>query len=78
MIVFSLSLIHHLRYIKRLKVGEIIKMLEKDNWFLHRQKGSHRQYKHPDKKGTVTVNGKPGEVLSQMLLNSIFKQAGWK
>lgn len=63
---------------KRLKVGEVIKMLEKDSWFLHRQKGSHRQYKHPDKKGTVTVNGKPSEVLSQMLLNSIFKQAGWK
>lgn len=53
-------------------------MLEKDRWFLHRQKGSHRQFKHPDKKGTVTVNGKPSEVLSQMLLNSIFKQAGWK
>lgn len=62
----------------RLKVGEILKMLEKDSWFLHRQKGSHRQFKHPFKKGTVTVNGKPSEVLSQMLLNSIFKQAGWK
>lgn len=63
---------------KRIKVAEIIKMLQKDGWFLHRQKGSHRQYKHLDKKGTVTVNGKPSEVLSQMLLNSIFKQAGWK
>ena len=63
---------------KRLKVGEIIKMLEKDSWFLNRQKGSHRKYKNPDKKGTVTVNGKPSEVLSQMLLNSIFKQDGWK
>lgn len=53
-------------------------MLEKDSWFLHRQKGSYRQFKHPDGKGTVTVNGKPSEVLSQMLLTSIFKQAGWK
>ncbi|MEC5158832.1 type II toxin-antitoxin system HicA family toxin [Chryseobacterium sp. MP_3.2] len=43
-------------------------MLEKDSWFLHRQKWSHRQFKHSDKKGTVTVNGKPSEVLSQMLL----------
>lgn len=63
---------------KRLKVSEIIKMLENDGWFLHRQKGSHRQYKNSAKKGTVTVNGKPSDVLSQMLLNSIFKQAGWK
>ncbi|CAM3071814.1 type II toxin-antitoxin system HicA family toxin [Kaistella daneshvariae] len=53
-------------------------MLHEDGWFLHRQKGSHRQFKHPTKAGTVTVNGKPSEVLSQMLLNSIFKQAGWK
>lgn len=63
---------------RRIKVGEIIKMLENDGWFLHRQKGSHRQYKNSTKKGTVTVNGKQSEVLSQMLLNSIFKQAGWK
>ena len=63
---------------KRIKVGEIIKMLENDDWSLHRKKGSHRQYKNSTKKGTVTVNGKPSEVLSQMLLNSIFKQAGWK
>ncbi len=51
-------------------------MLEDDGWY-NRQKGSHRQYKHPTKKGTVTVNGKPNEIQSQFLLNSIFKQAGW-
>lgn len=63
---------------KRLKVSEVLKMLLQDGWFLDRQKGSHRQYKHRTKNGTVTVNGKPSDVLSQMLLNSIFKQAGWK
>ena len=35
---------------KRIKVGEIIKMLENDDWSLHRQKGSHRQYKNSTKK----------------------------
>ncbi|MBW8361197.1 MAG: type II toxin-antitoxin system HicA family toxin [Kaistella sp.] len=63
---------------KRIKVNEIIRMLQKDGWYLDRQKGSHRQFRHPLRKGAVTVNGKPSEVLSQMLLNSIFKQAGWK
>lgn len=63
---------------KRLKVNVVMKMLNQDGWYLERQKGSHRQYRHPTKKGTVTVNGKTSEVLSQMLLNSIFKQAGWK
>ncbi|MEI7489366.1 MAG: type II toxin-antitoxin system HicA family toxin [Chryseobacterium sp.] len=63
---------------KRYKVKEILKMLEADGWYLHNQEGSHRQYKHPDKKGKVTVNSKPSDTLTQEILNSIFKQAGWK
>lgn len=66
------------KQMKSLKVSEIIKMLEKDGWYLKAQKGSHRQFKHPEKKGKVTVNGKSSDTLSQELLNSIFKQAGWK
>lgn len=39
---------------------------------------SHRQYKHPDKPGLVTVAGKPGEDLPAGTLNSALKQAGLK
>ena len=53
-------------------------MLEADGWYLVKQKGSHRQYKHPTKKGRVTVNEKPSTTLDQFILNSIWKQAGWK
>jgi predicted RNA binding protein YcfA (HicA-like mRNA interferase family) len=60
------------------KVAEILIMLREDGWILIAQKGSHRQFKHPEKKGRVTVKGKPSETLSQFLLNNIFKQAGWK
>ena len=60
------------------KTREVIKMLEDDGWVKVTQKGSHRQYKHPTKKGRVTVNGKDNEIQSQFLLNSIWKQAGWK
>lgn len=66
---------------KRYKVREVIEMLEKDGWVECQRKstsGSHRQFKHPTKKGKVTVNGKPNDVLSQFLLNSIAKQAGWR
>lgn len=63
---------------KKFKVKEIIKMLIADGWYLKKQRGSHRQYVHDTKKGKVTVNGKPSDTLSQELLNSIFKQAGWK
>ncbi len=63
---------------KKLKVSEILVMLKEDGWYLFAQKGSHRQFKHLVKSGKVTVNGKPSDTLSQMLLNSIFKQAGWR
>jgi predicted RNA binding protein YcfA (HicA-like mRNA interferase family) len=38
-----------------MKANEVIKLLESDGWYLSRQKGSHKQYKHPTKKGLVTV-----------------------
>lgn len=38
-----------------MKVKEIIKIIEMDGWYEVRQKGSHRQYKHPVKSGLVTV-----------------------
>lgn len=63
---------------KRYKVREVIKMLKAGGWYIAAQKGSHRQFKHNEKKGKVTVNGKPNETLNQEILNSIFKQAGWK
>ena len=58
------------------KTKTVIKILEEDGWYFVRQKGSHRQYKHPTKKGTVTINGKMNETQDQELLISIFKQAG--
>lgn len=63
---------------KRYKVKEIIKMLEADGWVLACWKGDHRQFKHNTKKGRVTVPGKPSATLEQEILNSIFKQAGWR
>ena len=41
-------------------------------------KGSHRQFRHPQKTGTVTVAGKPGVSIPIGTLRSIFKQAGLK
>jgi len=63
---------------KRYKVKEIIKLLEQDGWYLSYINGDHRQFKNRTKKGKVTVNGKLSDTLSQELLNSIWKQAGWK
>jgi predicted RNA binding protein YcfA (HicA-like mRNA interferase family) len=46
------------------KVREIIQQLERDGWTLDRQAGSHRQYRHPTKPGTVTVPGNLGADLA--------------
>jgi predicted RNA binding protein YcfA (HicA-like mRNA interferase family) len=40
-----------------MKVRDVIKRLESEGWRLARTKGSHRQYHHPQKPGTVTVAG---------------------
>lgn len=61
-----------------MKVRDIIKWLEDEGWYLVRTKGSHRQFKHPTKSGTVTVAGKPGVDVPLGTLNSILKQAGLK
>lgn len=59
-----------------MKVKEVIKLVENDGWFLVRTKGSHRQYHHKIKKGTVTIAGKPSVDMNPKTLKSIFKQAG--
>ena len=60
------------------KVLELIARLEADGWYQVRHKGSHRQYHHAAKAGTVTVAGKPSIEVPQGTLNSILKQAGLK
>jgi predicted RNA binding protein YcfA (HicA-like mRNA interferase family) len=60
------------------KVREILELLVDDGWYLVTQEGSHRQFKHPVKKGRVTVAGHPGHDLAPGTLNSILKQAGIK
>ena len=59
-----------------MKVRQIIKIIEKDGWILIRTKGSHRQYKHNNKKGLVTVAGNMNKDLAIKTQKSIFKQAG--
>jgi len=61
-----------------MKVKQVIKVIEADGWYLVRTRGSHRQYKHPDKSGLVTVPGKKSDDLAAGTLNSILKQAGLK
>ena len=60
------------------KVREAIRMVERDGWFHVRTRGSHRQFHHPTKPGTVTIAGHLGEDVRQWLWDEIRKQAGLK
>ena len=63
-----------------MKIREVIKLIEKDGWYLVSVKGDHRQYKHLSKNGLVTISGHFNEEIAKGTLNSILKlkQAGVK
>jgi predicted RNA binding protein YcfA (HicA-like mRNA interferase family) len=54
---------------------DVIKLLEADGWREVNRKGSHAQFRHPTKKGRVTVPH-PKRDLPMGTLRSIEKQAG--
>ncbi|HEX8712339.1 MAG TPA: type II toxin-antitoxin system HicA family toxin [Terracidiphilus sp.] len=56
---------------------EIIKRLKADGWFEVAQVGSHKQFKHPEKPGRVTVPW-PRKDLPIGTILSIEKQSGIK
>ena len=58
-----------------MKVRQLIKKIEVDGWILVRMKGSHRHFKHPTKKGIVTVAGKLGSDVRIGTLKNVLKQA---
>lgn len=62
----------------RVKIKDVVKMIEKDGWFVVRSRGSHRQFKHKTKKGLVTIAGKPSAEMAPGTLNSVLRQAGLK
>ena len=63
---------------KVVKVSKILRDLKADGWVLDRYRGSHREFVHPDKKGTVTVNGHENDDIWGFLLKSIERQSGLK
>lgn len=60
-----------------MKSLDLIKVIEADGWYLDRVKGSHHHFKHPTKKGLVTIPH-PKKDLPPKTLKSILEQAGLK
>lgn len=56
---------------------ELEKILLKDGWYVVKQFGSHRHYKHPSKPGKVTIPFHIGDV-DKGTAKSVLRQAGLK
>lgn len=54
---------------------ELEKILLKDGWYVVKQVGSHRHYKHPTKPGKVTIPIHRGDI-DKGTVKSILRQAG--
>lgn len=54
----------------------LIKVLEQNGWRQVRMRGSHRQFRHPTKPGTVTVAGKLSADVPPGTLANALRQAG--
>ena len=61
-----------------MKVRDVMILLRDNGWIEVARRGSHRQFKHPTRKGRVTVPGKPSDDLAAGTLNSILNQPGLK
>ncbi|MCH8151616.1 MAG: type II toxin-antitoxin system HicA family toxin [Planctomycetes bacterium] len=63
-----------------MKYRDLIRHLEEEGWRLERTVGSHLQYRHPTRPGTVTVpgGGKLSREVPPGTLNSVLKRAGLK
>ena len=55
---------------------KLIQMLRQDGWELVATRGDHHQFRHPEKKGRVTVPH-PNKDIPAGTVRSIYRQAGW-
>jgi predicted RNA binding protein YcfA (HicA-like mRNA interferase family) len=57
------------------KVRDLVHMLESNGWRLKTTRGSHRQFRHPEKGMVVTVPGQPGKDVPAGTLKAILRSA---
>jgi predicted RNA binding protein YcfA (HicA-like mRNA interferase family) len=58
-----------------MKYRDLIHEVERQGWRLDHATGSHRIYKHPTRKGHVTIPGKPNDDVPPGTLVNIRRQA---
>ncbi|MBW8334406.1 MAG: type II toxin-antitoxin system HicA family toxin [Prolixibacteraceae bacterium] len=59
-----------------MKSSELVRLLQKDGWFVVRQTGSHMTMEHPFKKGKVVCPFHSSHEVGKGLAAKILKDAG--
>lgn len=57
---------------------EIIARLKREGWLLHRTRGSHQIFKHPEKPLALVVVPHPKKDMPIGTLRDIMRCAGWR
>jgi predicted RNA binding protein YcfA (HicA-like mRNA interferase family) len=59
-----------------MKFRDLVKLLQSNGWQQVRQKGSHRQFRHPQNPAVITLAGPNGTDVPPGTLNDILRKAG--
>jgi predicted RNA binding protein YcfA (HicA-like mRNA interferase family) len=60
------------------KIHEVVSILEAHGWRQVRERGSHRQFRHPDRSSVITVAGKRSSTMPVGQLASIRRNSAIK
>jgi len=69
------SMLHTVSGVER-DSRKLIRLLERDGWVRVAVRGSHWQFRHPDRSGRITVSH-PNRNIKRGTLASIYRRAGW-
>lgn len=69
------NVVRRVQYMKSYSSREVLKILKADGWYEVNCIGSHHQFKHPTKKGRVTLKH-PDKDIPRKTLDSIERQSG--
>lgn len=57
-------------------INELLKILKKDGWYLHRSGANHDSYRHSEKSGQLTIARHGSKEIAKGTYLSILKAAG--
>ena len=61
-----------------MKYRELFKIVEKEGWYLVKQEGNAKHFKHSNRMGKLIISGKPNDDVYKITLANVLKQSRLK